>query len=161
MSPRILALLVASMCAVSGCARNGNATPAPTPAAAQATGADATAAINGIVVHASAMPTADLNDSVATRYGLARNPDQLLLLVTVRDANGDAAPMDAVKLQARAGVLPDAPAPLALRAIETNGLVDYIGTVPVHAPASVQFEIDATRGGAHSRMSFTRDLLPH
>ena len=144
-----------------GCSRAGQATAVTASAAStHASSTDATAAMNGVIVHASALPTADLNEAVARQYGLTRDAGTLLLLVTVRDANGDAVPADAVKVQARAGVLPDALAPLALRAIETNGLTDYIGTVSAHAPASVQFEVDATRGGAHSKMSFTRDLLP-
>jgi len=131
-----------------------------TTSAATASNASAEAMVDGVVVRASTIASGDLNDISARRYGIARDGNAVFLLVTVRDAHGNGVPADAVRLDAQSAVLPDALAPLPLRAITTDGMTDYIATVAAKPPASVQFRIDARKGGSSSTMAFTRDLLP-
>ena len=118
------------------------------------------ASVGGATLQASTVALADLNATVAARYGLAAGDDGLLLLVTVRDADGNALAPGDLAVQATAAVLPDPPAPLALREIRTGELVDYIGVVRAKAPASVQFRLSATRGGSRAEMTTTADVQP-
>ena len=64
------------------------------------------------------------------------------------------------QLRATAAVLPDPPRPLALRAIRTDGMTDYIGVLHAKAPASVQFKLVATRGGSRADIATTAELYP-
>src|SRR5580765_663454 len=144
-------VLVASVLALASC--GDHPSPAQASAATTTASASAEATLDNVVVHASATPTAQLNAMTARKYGIPVDGDALLLLVTVRDGHGDGVPADAVQFMAQSAVLPDAPAPLSLRAITTpipgnEALTDYIAVVPAKPPASVQFKIDARKGGS-------------
>ena len=154
-------LLVAATLVLASCS---NGTP-PHEAQASATttaaaNASAEATVDGVVVHASTIASSDLNDISARRYGISREGNALFLLVTVRDDHGNGVPADAVQLAAQSSVLPDALAPLPLRAITIDGMTDYIATIATKPPASVQFRIDARKNGSTATMGFTRDVLP-
>ena len=118
------------------------------------------ASVGGATLQASTVALADLTPAVASRYGIATGSEGVLLLVTVRDADGNALAPGDLALQATASVLPDPPAPLALREIRTGELVDYIGEVRAKAPASVQFRLSATRGGLRAEIATTAELHP-
>lgn len=155
--PFAAAALLAVALPLAGC----NRTPAPVPAVApteSAPGNAATATLDGITLEARLVNTATLGAAMARQYGIAQADDRWLLLITLRDANGNAVPADAVKLEARAGGLTDAPAPVALKPITVNGLTDLVGSVQATAPATLRIEIDATRGGSTAQMRFSRDL---
>ena len=149
---RSLALLLLSF--VLAACGGGNA---PTPAKPHA-GSSATASVGGATLQASTVALADLNATVAARYGLAAGDDGLLLLVTVRDAAGNSLSPADLQLSATTSVLPDPPKPLSLRAIQTAGMTDYIGVVQANAPASVQFQLVAKRGTERSEVTTTVDL---
>lgn len=157
----VAAVALALVACSNGTTSNAtHASAASGAASSAATNASAEATIDGVVVHASTIASSDLNDISAKRYGISREGSALFLLVTLRDAQGNGVAADAVQLAAQSAVLPDALAPLPLRAITTDGMTDYIATVTAKAPASVQFKIDVRKGGATSTMAFTRDLLP-
>jgi anti-sigma-K factor RskA len=80
---------------------------------------------------------ADLNATVATRYGI--DPGDL-------------------QLKASAGVQPDLSKSLDLRAIQTDGMADHLGVFHAAPPASVQFRLGATRSGSHMEMTTTADI---
>ena len=101
---------------------------------------------------------ATLGESMAKQYGITQADNTWLLLITLRDADGNGVAADSVQVDARAGGLTDAPAPIALRTISVNGLNDLVGTVQAKAPATIRVEIDAVRDGARAEMRFTRDL---
>lgn len=144
-------------CALAACDRN----PAPTPAVAMpASSAAASATVGGATLQASTVAIADLNDAVAQRYGIDRAQDGVLLLVTVRDAAGNGTDPGDLQLAATATTLPDPPKPLELRAIRTDGMTDYIGVLHAKAPASMQFKLSATRGGARADIATTAELYP-
>jgi len=144
-------------CLVTACSQGSAPTPAKpiNPAAAinQATIGDA-------VLQTQTVPLSALNPATTKRYGIDASEEGVLLLVTVRDAVGNALTPTDLQLTAQAGVLPDPPSPLPLRAIQTNGLTDYIGVVHAKAPASVQFRLTAKRGDASSEVATTVELQP-
>ncbi|MEO5962609.1 MAG: DUF4426 domain-containing protein [Thermomonas sp.] len=130
------------------------------PAAAQTMQANATATttVGGVTLQTSTIDVADLNDIVAQRYAIERGSSGVMLLVTVRDADGNGIEPGDLRLDASAGTLPDAPKPLTLRPITTNGLTDYIGVFNARPPATVQFRISAVRNGARTEISTTAEL---
>jgi hypothetical protein len=118
---------------------------------ASATLADATLQASGIAL-------ADLNPAVASAYGIASDQSGLLLLVTVRNAAGDAVATEDLRLKASATPLGEGPRTLELRPIRTGALTDYVGVLQIAPPASVQFRVDATRAGARAQMAFGAEL---
>ena len=103
--------------------------------------------------------TRDLQESVARGYGIAREPDQALLLLTVRDANGDNA--TPVALQATVSDLKGGERPLQLREIRAGEFVDRIALVPIAAPDTLTFDVRAQLvPGSTSTVRFSRDFYP-
>ena len=144
--------------ALAACSRSA---PAPTAASVIAPAATSNittlgdATLRSVTVRLSA-----LNPEMAQRYGIDQSQDGVLLLVTLRNAGGDAiAPAD-LKLDVRASVLPDPLNPLALRSIQINDMTDYIGVVPARPPATVQFKLEASRGGARASLVTLAELTP-
>lgn len=136
-------------------------TPAPTPAVAMpAPSAAPSATVGGATLQASTVAIANLNDTIAGRYGIDLAQDGVLLLVTVRDAAGNGIDPGDLQVTATAGTLTDAPKPLELRAISTDDMTDYIGVFRAKAPASVQFKLTATRSGARADIATTAELQP-
>ena len=153
---RIIPLLLACI-AIAACNRGQPVQPATPMTSASAS---ATTTVGGITLHTSTIAIADLNDTVATRYGIDRAQEGLMLLVTVRDAAGNGIEPGDLRLTATAAALPDPPKPLELRAIGTDGMTDYIGLLQVRAPASVQFKLTATRGGSRADIATSAELYP-
>ncbi len=150
----VLLALALPLLGLAGCNGPESAVPAK-PMQANAT---ATTTVGGVTLQTSTMDVADLNDMVATRYAIERSSSGLMLLVTVRDASGNGIEPGDLRLDAVAGALPDAPRPLALHPITTNGMTDYIGVFNARPPASVQFRISAVRNGARAEISTTAEL---
>jgi hypothetical protein len=146
--------------AMAGCSRD--ATPPSAPMAATTPGdasTDATATSNGITLRANVVETQDLQESVAKGYGIAREPNQALLLLTVRDAKGDNA--TPVSLQATVSDLKGGTRPLPLREIRVGDFVDRIGLVPLAAPDTLTFEVRAQLApGSTSTLRMSRDFYP-
>lgn len=150
---RSLALIL--LLAMAGCG-GGNA---PVPAKSHADATTSTT-VGGATLQTSTVALADLNAAVAARYGIDRGGEGVLLLVTVRDAAGNGIDPGDLQLTATASVLPDPPTPLELRAIQTDGMADYLGVVQAKAPATVSFKLVATRGGARADIATTAELQP-
>ncbi|HQY50580.1 MAG TPA: DUF4426 domain-containing protein, partial [Thermomonas sp.] len=104
------------------------------------------------------VPLSSINAATAKHYGIDTAKEGVLLLVTVRDAAGNALSPADLQLSATTSVLPEPPKPLSLRAIQTAGMTDYIGVVQANAPASVQFQLVARRGTDRSEVTTTVDL---
>ena len=153
---RSLFIIVACL-ALSACGRGETTAPASSTATSTAS---ATTTVGGVTLHTSTIAIADLNDTVATRYGIDRAQEGLMLLVTVRDAAGNGIEPGDLRLTATAAALPDPPKPLELRAIGTDGMTDYIGLLQARAPASVQFKLTATRGGSRADIATSAELYP-
>ncbi len=153
---RSLFIIVACL-ALAACGRGETTAPASSTATSTAS---ATTTVGGVTLHTSTIAIADLNDTVATRYGIDRAQEGLMLLVTVRDAAGNGIEPGDLRLTATAAALPDPPKPLELRAIGTDGMTDYIGLLQARAPASVQFKLTATRGGSRADIATSAELYP-
>ena len=132
---------------------------APVPAKAHAT-ATSTTTVGGATLQTSTVALADLNDAVAARYGIDRTREGIMLLVTVRDPAGNGIDPGDLQLTATVSVLPDPPKPLELRAIQTDGLTDYLGVVQAKAPATIALKLNAVRGGSRADMATTAELQP-
>lgn len=146
--------------ALGGCSHDTSSSTAATATTTPGDAAgDATATNNGITLRANVMETQDLQESVARGYGIARAPNQALLLLTVRDANGDNA--TPVSLQATVSDLKGGERPLQLREIRIGEFVDHIALVPVAAPDTLTFGIRAQLApGSTSAMRVSRDFYP-
>ena len=153
---RTLFIIVACL-ALAACGRGETTAPASSTATSTSS---ATTTVGGVTLHTSTIAIADLNDTVATRYGIDRAQEGLMLLVTVRDAAGNGIEPGDLRLTATAAALPDPPKPLELRAIGTDGMTDYIGLLQARAPASVQFKLTATRGGSRADIATSAELYP-
>jgi len=154
MKPIAPLLLALAMTACTG-------EPAPVPAQPPGESAPINAArstMGGITMEARLIDTASLSPAMAARYGIRQADDQWLLLITLRDAEGNGVPADSIRIEARASGLTEAPAPVALRTISVDGLTDLVGSVQAKPPATVRVEIDAVRDGARAQMRFSRDL---
>ena len=152
-----LLLLSAIPMLSASCSRDTAPPAAPLTSTPSAT---STTTVGDATLQATAVSIANLNPSAATRYGLDRNHDGAFLLVTLRDADGNALSPNDLRLTATATVLPDAPKPLQLQPIVVEGMTDYIGVFAVKPPASVQFRITAIRGGARTEMTASAELYP-
>ena len=154
-----LAALAVSI-ALCACSPGQPPPPAASAAAPSTPTARASATLGDTVLQVSTVPLADLGDAVASRYGIDLRGEGVLLLVTVRNAAGDAIDVADLQLDATATVLPQGPVALPLRRIETAGLTDYIGVLETRLPATVQFRITAAHGGARAEISTSADLQP-
>ena len=147
--------------AATACGRNDTPSPASASSASTSTASQsASTSVGGATLQASTVAIADLNDTIAARYGIDSTQEGLLLLVTVRDTVGNGIDPGDLQLAATAAALPDPPKPLQLRAISTNGMTDYIGVLQAKAPASVQFKLTATRSGSRADIATTAELHP-
>ena len=156
----IIAFVLLSL-AATACGRNDTPSPASASSASTSTASQsASTSVGGATLQASTVAIADLNDTIAARYGIDSTQEGLLLLVTVRDTVGNGIDPGDLQLAATAAALPDPPKPLQLRAISTNGMTDYIGVLQAKAPASVQFKLTATRSGSRADIATTAELHP-
>ena len=139
---------------LAGC----NGTESPVAAQTMPVNASATATVGGATLQASTVNVADLNNTVANRYAI--NPSNLgvVLLLTVRDASGNAIELGDLSLDVTAGALPDALRPFSMRPITTDGMTDYIGVFNARPPATVQFRIRAVRNGKSAEISTTAEF---
>ena len=152
--PRTLALtmLMLALAACGGESRTGSsATAAPQQAEAR---------IGDVVVHASAVQATALDDAFLRANGIERSDRIVMLLVSVRRADGGDASTLPVTVTARAGAEGDALQPLTLREVRVDGLVDRIGTLDIAPPEALRFDVSIRYGGSTSTMQFSRTFFP-
>lgn len=146
---------------VSGCGGPTSAPPAP-PAPEEAI-----SRIGDVTIRASVLPTTDLNEAIARRYGIVRDEHSVMLLVGVRqgpDAQETALP---ATITATVTNLSGQRQQMALRELRSgdpstgNVLLDYVGTAETSPPDTLRFDLTIVReGGARSTMQFTREFYP-
>ena len=145
--------------ALPACSNTSSSTAATATTTPGDAASDATATSNGVTLRANVIETQDLQESVARGYGIAREPNQALLLLTVRGANGDNA--TPVSLEATVSDLKGGQRPLPLQEIRVGEFVDRIGLVPVAAPDTLTFEVRAQLvPGSTSTVRVSRDFYP-
>ncbi|GAB1596521.1 DUF4426 domain-containing protein [Lysobacter claricitrinus] len=150
-----IALLAFTLAALCGC--SGDAPPVAAPAAQALQ--DAEARVGDVVVHASVVQTSTLDEAVAREYGIERSERTAMLLVSARDAKGDAPPAT-VDISATIAPVGGMPQPIALHEVRVGDLVDHVGTVDIAPPETLKFDVTVHYGSATSTLSFTRSVFP-
>ena len=156
-SNRMLAVLAASLllaaCGAEPPARTAENSPVPQEAVAR---------VGDVTMRANVMQTSALGPSVASQYGISRDDNTLMLLVTVRkgvDAGEVALP---AQITATATDLRGQRQTMVMRELRAGELLDYVGTVQATLPDTLRFDVKIVReGGATSSMQFSREFYPH
>lgn len=162
-TPRLTAAsILAVLFALAGCGGD-----APKPARIIETPQEAVSRSGDVIVRANVVRTDLLNEAMARGYGIARDEGTVLLMVSVRrGADGQDVAIPA-KVEATVTDLQGRRRALALRELRTEvpgtpagqALIDHIGTVEIHAPDTLRFDLAIEReGGARSTMQFTREF---
>lgn len=140
---------------------------APEPVVAQPTvPRHATARVGDVTVRANALRTADLDEAVAERYGIARDPHAVLLLVGVRRGEGvDEVPIPA-RVSATVTDLRGRRSDVQVRELHGSDpsgapLLDYFGVVQASPPDTLRFDITVDwRGGAGATLRVDHEVRP-
>lgn len=126
----------------------------------------ATTRVGDITVRANALRTADLDPAVAERYGIARDPHAVLLLVGVRRGDGaDEMPM-AADVGATVTDLRGQRRQLEMRELhgsEPSGaaVLDYFAVVEASPPDTLRFDVQADWGrGPGATLRVEHELRP-
>jgi hypothetical protein len=159
---RALALCLLSLalvaCGTSAPPATSNTNASTTRDGAQS---DAISRIGDVSIRASVIQTSMLNDAIAREYGITRDPKTVLLLVAVRqgpDATAIALP---ATITATVTDLRGGRQDIAMRELQSGGLIDYVGTVNTTLPETLRFDLTIVRaGGARSTMQFQREFYP-
>ncbi|TXI50828.1 MAG: DUF4426 domain-containing protein [Lysobacter sp.] len=151
--PTVLASLVIAV-ALAGC--DGDA---PKPAKLADAPQEAVSRVGDITIRANVLPTASLGEAMAKQYGIAREDDRVMLLVSVRqgpDGQDTAVP---ARIEAKVSNLQGQHRGVEMRELRTGDYVDYVGTAQVTPPDTLRFELEVVReGGARSTMTFSREF---
>ncbi|HJR74155.1 MAG TPA: DUF4426 domain-containing protein [Luteimonas sp.] len=137
----------------------GNAPPAKP--AAQAADAGATVSGGDFVIHANALQTSALNETVAKGYGIARDDKTVLLIVAVRTNDAGAERSLPARVSVTVAGLTGDKRSVEMREQRTGDLVDYVGTVETSLPETLRFDITATlTHGGIAKAQFSREFYP-
>lgn len=140
---------------------------APTPATAQPPlPRHATVRVGDVTVRANAVPTAHLDATVAERYGIARAPESVLLLVGVH--RGDAASEAPIRAGVTATVtdLRGQQRSLEMRELHGNdpsgaAVLDHFAVVEASPPDTLRFDIAVDwQGGPGARVRLDYEAVP-
>ena len=140
---------------------------APEPVAAQpAVPRHATTRVGDVTVRANALRTADLDAAVAERYGIARDPHAVLLLVGVRRGDGaDEVPMPA-DVTTTVTDLRGQRSRIEMRELHGNAasgaaVLDYFAVVEASPPDTLRFDIEVDWGrGPGATLRVDHELRP-
>lgn len=144
--------------ALSAC---GGQPPAPAPTSAAPAGGEAVEIVGDATIRASAVQTSALNDTIAQRYGIARDDKTVLLLVAVRKGAGAAETSVPAQVKASATGLTGDRREIEMRELRTGDLLDYVGTVRTSLPETLRFEVTASlEGGGTAKLQFNREFYP-
>lgn len=150
--PTVLVALM--LMALAGC--DGDK---PKPAKLADAPQEAVSRVGDITVRANVLPTASLGEAMAKQYGIAREDDRVMLLVSVRqgpDGQDTAVP---ARIEAKVSNLQGQHRGIEMRELRTGDYVDYVGTATVSPPDTLRFELEVIReGGARSTMTFSREF---
>lgn len=159
-----LAGLLVCLFALGACDDSG--TP-PKPAQLIEVQARAVASASHLEVSADAIQTSALNEATARKYGIERDDNRILLLVTVRtdtDADDDSLPGP---ITASVTDLSGQRSEIALRELRIDDpqsqatLIDHIGIVETPLPQTLRFEVRVKRAnGATMNLQLSRDFQP-
>ena len=155
-------LSAACLLALAGCGGD-----APKPARIIETPQEAVSRSGDVTVRANVVRTDLLNEAMARGYGIAREDDTVLLMVSVRRGPDGQDVSIPAKIEASVTDLQGRRSSIALRELRTDvpgatppqTLIDYIGTAEIHAPDTLRFDLGIEReDGARSTLQFTREF---
>lgn len=135
--------------------------PTSTPPAAQPAPEPATLRVGDVRIHASAVQTTQLAESVARQYGIARQDSAILLLVAARRGpEGEEVGVPAT-VMATATDLRGRGQRIPMRELRSDGLIDHIGTVETALPETLRFDLQLdVEGVGPATMRFSREFFP-
>lgn len=120
----------------------------------------AQAQVGDLLLRASISPTSSLSETIASRYGVARSPRTVLLLVGVRRVDGTTETSVPATLDAGFRDLRGVQRAIALREVRSDGFIDYVGEVRVSPPDTLTFDITADAGDDGGvRLEFSREVF--
>ncbi len=113
-----------------------------------AAGAEQSATVGDYVVHYNALTTDMLQPEVARHYGITRSKSQALLNVSVqKKVMGTTGKPVTASVEAHATNLNNQLKNIAMREVEDQGAIYYLGTVRVDHGETLNFSIDVTPEG--------------
>lgn len=154
------ALLAAAAAMLVGACGGRPASQAEMAAQMQAAREPAEVQVGALRLQAGIAPSASLSDAIALRYGVQRNPRTVLLLIGVRQAQGDAEISLPSTLDVGVRDLRGVRRSVDLREVRNEEFIDYVGEVRVAPPDTLTFAIVANAGEAGTaRLEFTREVF--
>ena len=157
-----IALLI-TIAALSACSGGED----PKPARLIESPQEAVSRVGDITIRANLVRTELLDETMARQYGIARDAETVMLLVSVRRGAQAQESSVAATVTTSVATLYGQPRPVAMRELRSGGpdpqqvFIDYVGTVRVSPPETLRFDLDIAReGGARSTMQFTREFMP-
>lgn len=133
--PAVAALLLAAC---------GGSTP---PATTDLQPHQAVLETRGATIRANLVPTRNLGEAMAARYGIERGDDLVLLMVGVREDGADGPISVPAQVTAHSTDLRGNRGEIALRGLEAGGFVDHVGTFRVSPPETLTFVVEVRRDG--------------
>lgn len=136
----------------------GQAPQPARPLGANAPQQVARATLGQVLLEARLVAGGQLPASSARQYGIDQAADNWVLMLAVRDRQGDAVAAEGLHLEATVAGLGETPKALALEPVHTATLVDYIGQFRARAPDTLSFVVTAQQAGQRAQMQFVREL---
>lgn len=150
------ALALLALATLAGCGDD-----APKPARQIDTPQEAVSRVGDVTIRANLVSTAHLSEPMAKQYGIARDEDTVLLLVSVRRGPEGADTAIPASIAASVSNLHGQRRDLSLREIRSGEFIDYVATTEVSPPDTLSFDLKIDReGGGSSTMRFSRDFAP-
>lgn len=158
------ALVAAALAAALGSC--GGSSPPETAIGQPALPRHATVREGDVTVRANAFPTAHLDATVAERYGIAREPGAVLLLVGVHRGQGAAETPIQASVAATVTDLRGQRRTLEMRELHGNDpsgatLLDHFAVVDASPPDTLRFDVTVDwPGGRGTTLRVEHELLP-
>lgn len=112
-----------------------------------------------ITIGSNVLPTATCGPQVAQRLGITSAANRVMLVVGVRRGQWASDSSPSYTAEATTSRPGSSPETLALHGVGTGDVVDYIGTLDIHPPEVVGFDITVTLDGvAPLTLSFAREF---
>lgn len=131
---------------------------APKPSRTYDAPQEAISRVGDVTIRANVLPTAALSEAVAQQYGIARDENRVMLLISVRKGPENQDVALPATIDAKVSNLQGQHRSIEMRELRTGDYVDYVGTAEVSPPDTLRFDVEIVReGGARSTMTFSRD----
>ncbi|MCE7031880.1 DUF4426 domain-containing protein [Lysobacter sp. GX 14042] len=140
--PRVNRRGFAVLCALLLAACGGTA-PAPAPMQP----GEAILQVRDTTIRANVIPTRNLGEAMAARYGIPRGDDLVMLMVGVRQGEDGRQVSVPARVTASTTDLRGQRGRVELRELVAGDLVDHVGTFRVSPPETLSFVVEVRREG--------------